>query len=144
MANESGHLPHTRRAFTRIPADIAVEIVPDGGEPLHASVHDVSFSGVAVKLENPPLTRGMEVDLTLLPDGASEQVRLPGRGRVVRVGPGITAFTYTALDGDVYEQFERLVLLIAPDPEVLEMELRNQGAAGPSLPDPLRRPGSDG
>lgn len=139
MPNEFGSNQTARRAFTRIPVHIAAEVTPDEGETLTTTVHDLSFNGVSVELRGAPMARGTEAEITLLLESGSDEIRLPGHGQVVWSSPEVTAFSFSALDGDVYEHFERLVLLNAPDPEKLESELHDHEDEQP----PLRKPQHD-
>lgn len=137
MSNNNGSRDPARRAFTRIPVHIAAEVTPDDGETLSTTVHDLSFNGVSVELQGAPMPRGTEAEITLLLESGADEIRLPGHGRVVWSSPEVTAFSFSALDGDVYEHFERLVLLNAPDPEKLEGELHDHEDDQPPLRKPL-------
>jgi hypothetical protein len=132
MSDNSGN-----RAFTRIPVHIQVEIQPEGGELLRGTVHDLSFNGVSVDVEGTPVAEGTECEVELILDGGIEELRLPGHGQVVRASPGLVAVSFSSLDGDVYEHFERLVLMNARDPGAVEAELREHEDDQPVLRDPL-------
>jgi len=120
MSHNFGSQRSARRTFARLPAHIAVEVTPDGGETLSGVVHDLSFNGVSVEFHDPALPQGTQADITLLLEDGSNQIRLPGKGRVVRADGKVTAFQFSPMDGEVYEDFERLVLLSAPDPLELD------------------------
>lgn len=124
------------RTFTRIPVHVEVEIQPEGGELLRARVHDLSFNGVSVDVEGSPFAEGTECEVVLILDGGAEEIRLPGHGKVVRAEPGLAAVSFSALDGDVYEHFERLVLYNANDPVAVEAELRDHEDDQPALREP--------
>lgn len=128
--------PTGTRAFTRIPVHIQVVVRPEGGEALRGVVHDLSFNGVSVDLPGNGLAPEIECEIELLLDGGAEEIRLPGHGRVVRAGEEVVALSFSALDGDIYEHFERLVLFNARNPVAMEEELRTRTDEQPPLREP--------
>ena len=126
-----------KRAFTRIPVHIDVEIRPQGRDPVRGVVHDLSFNGVSVDLPGNGLSQGTECEVDLILDGGSEQLHLQGHGQVVRAGDPTVALSYSAKDGDTYEHFERLVLLNAEDPNAVAAELVEHADEQPPLREPV-------
>ena len=125
------------RAFTRIPVHIDVEVRPEGGSPVSGVVHDLSFNGVSVDAPGNGLEKGAECEIELILDGGATELRLPGHGRVVRAGDLVVALSFSALDGDVYEHFERLVLLNADNPNEVMAELEDHADDQPRLREPI-------
>lgn len=124
------------RAFTRIPVHIQAEVRPEGHDPIAGVVHDLSFNGVSVDAPGATLSPGTECEVELILDGGADQIRLPAHARVVRSSDQGFALVFTALDGDIYEHFERVLLYNAPDPARVEAELHDHPEAQPPLRDP--------
>lgn len=111
---------HELREFTRVPTAFATRLSWPGGA-CTGTTHDVSLNGVFVLCAAPPPagTSGVEVALEL-----GEEIRIAGRGTVVRGMPTGCAIRFDELDGvESYEHLRRLVLYNSREPERVQYEI---------------------
>lgn len=108
------------REFTRVPTAFPTRLSWAGGEG-DGTTRDVSLNGVFVACANPPAAATAAVEVVLDLGG---EVRITGRGTVVRVLAGGCAIRFDELDGvESYEHLRRLVLYNSARPDRVQDEI---------------------
>lgn len=108
------------REFTRVPTAFPTQLSWAGGQG-SGTTRDVSINGVFVVCATPPAAATTAVEVALDLGG---EIRISGRGTVVRVLAGGCAIRFDELDGvESYEHLRRLVLYNSHSPERVQVEI---------------------
>ncbi len=122
----------TARAFTRVPVHITTEILTADGREARGPTHDVSISGLSVKVDL-NLELGTPCDLRILLAAGAVPVEIEARGSVSRNEGGVLAFHLTTVDADAFEHLQKLILYNSRDARGVEQELQEHADQTPTL-----------
>ena len=117
------HEGENKREFTRVRVGIHGVFADKVGDVLTVDVDSLSLRGCHA-LTGDPLPAGGPYALTLFTDEAEDALHLRVDARIVRVEEWGMGVEFLAMPPESYEHLRRLVLLNAPDPQVVEREFR--------------------
>lgn len=114
--------PH--REFTRVPLHIWGIFSNEQGDRLTVELDQVSLRSCFARTEE-PLADGAQFHLVLTTDLDDEALHLRVEARVARVHPEGMGVEFVEMPLESYNHLKRMVLLNAPDPNVVEQEFRD-------------------
>ncbi len=110
-----------KRKFIRSKLAASVQITPEGGETIEATLVDLSLHGMLAHAES-ELESGTQCNILIRLGNGSNRFPIRGYGRVVRTQDHYIAFQFQTLGLGAYEELENSILLHCDDPEVCVKE----------------------
>lgn len=111
-----------QRDFTRVHADLAVEVTVGDQHVANCHLEDLSMSGASLSVKGRlPDGVSCEVAITLL--GAEPPVRIIAKGAISRSQENRIAVEFSEMDDESFVHLQKLVLFNAEDPAQVENEL---------------------
>lgn len=114
--------PIEERRFTRVPIRTWVSLTSDDGPTVLCDSSNLSMNGLLVRTSR-ELPVSAECFVTIILGEPANPLTISARGRVVRQDGRDVGVHFTEIELDSFEHLRRLVLLNAPDVQVIEEEL---------------------
>ncbi|MBF0527660.1 MAG: PilZ domain-containing protein [Deltaproteobacteria bacterium] len=126
-SQEAEDMDSNQRRRTRVPFETTVKIV--AGEQVldNLASRDLSMKGMFLETET-TLPLDTPVDITVELTGATSEVALRMKGRVVRVSPHGMGIDFTEVDLDSFFHLRNIVMYNAGDPGDVDSELATRPA----------------
>ncbi len=116
------------RKYTRLPLEMAVEVITAEHGTLSGRTRNISFGGMLLKIDGQEkLQAGDKINLLLIiqeQQGTEERVQIEFESTVVHKSPAGVGIKFIAMDISQYHHFKNLMVLNSPDPDQLLEELR--------------------
>ena len=116
------------RKHTRLPLEMAVEVITTNSGTLTGKTRNISFGGMLLEIDDQEkLQAGEKINLLLIiqeQEGTEDRMQIEFESTVVHKSPGGTGIKFIAMDISQYRHFKNLMVLNSPDPEQILEELR--------------------
>lgn len=112
-----------KRRFSRIAFRVAAEMTVDGVVYHADEILNLSVGGCLLPVQA-DLTPGTDCEVKIVMSGATSDLNVHIKGKVIRCGDGMAAVQFVAIDPDSLFHLHNIVLYNAQDPEAIEQEIR--------------------
>ncbi|MCF6289894.1 MAG: PilZ domain-containing protein [Desulfobacterales bacterium] len=116
------------RKYTRLPLEMAVEVITTDHGTLTGRTSNISFGGMLLKIKDQEkLQAGEKIHILLIiqeRQGTEERVQIEFESAVVHKSQAGAGIKFIAMDISQYRHFKNLMVLNSPDPDQILEELR--------------------
>ena len=113
-----------KRRFSRIPFRVNAELTVGEKSFLVEEIQNLSIGGGLFPIEE-ELKAGEICRIEIILEGSSSELSIYVSGEVIRSSDGSTAIQFTRIDPDSLFHLQNIIRFNAPDPDVIEEEIRN-------------------
>ena len=113
-----------KRRFSRIPFRVNAELTVGEKSFLVEEIQNLSIGGGLFPIEE-ELETGEICRIEIILEGSSSELSIYVSGEVIRSTDGSAAIQFTRIDPDSLFHLQNIIRFNAPDPDVIEEEIRN-------------------